>query len=173
VGWSVFGWSVVKWSERLRNRVSVTIRRYTVRMCRSQWPCDIRRRFSATRLLRSWVRIPPGGWMFFCCECCVLSGRGFRDGFITRPEESYRLWCVVLCDQETSKTRRLKPATGLWQIQTQWVVTPGRQTNKHTGLMKFVAYMAVSFVTFCHILLVLLFIIVYMVLCFVCFYLIL
>jgi len=27
--------------------------------------------------------------MFFCCECCVLSGRGLRDGLITHPEESY------------------------------------------------------------------------------------
>jgi len=24
----------------------------------------------------------------------VLSGRGLCDGLITRPEESYRLWCV-------------------------------------------------------------------------------
>jgi len=45
----------------------------------------------------------------------VLSGRGLCDGFITRPEESYCLWRVVVCDQETSKTRRLKPATGLWK----------------------------------------------------------
>jgi hypothetical protein len=55
--------------------------------------------------------------MFVCCECCVLSGRGLCDGLITRPEESYRLWRVVVCDQETSNTRRLKPATGLWKIQ--------------------------------------------------------
>jgi hypothetical protein len=34
-----------------------------------------------------------------------------------------------VCDQETSKTRRLKPAGGLWKIQPQWVVTPGKQTN--------------------------------------------
>jgi hypothetical protein len=40
--------------------------------------------------------------------CCVLSGRGLCDGLITPPEESYRLWRVVVCDQETSKTRRLK-----------------------------------------------------------------
>ena len=50
--------------------------------------------------------------MFVCCECCVLSGRGLCDGLITRPEESYRLWPVV-CDQETSKTRRLTPAIGM------------------------------------------------------------
>jgi hypothetical protein len=35
-----------------------------------------------------------------------------------------------VCDQETSKTRRLKPATGLWKIQPHWVVTPRQQTNK-------------------------------------------
>jgi hypothetical protein len=31
-------------------------------------------RSAAARLLRLWVRIPPGAWMFVCCECCVLSG---------------------------------------------------------------------------------------------------
>jgi hypothetical protein len=67
----------------------------------------------AARLLRLWVQIPPETRMFFCCECCVLSGRGLCDGLITRPEESYRLWRVIVCDQETAKTRRLKPAIGL------------------------------------------------------------
>jgi hypothetical protein len=95
----------------------------------SQSPCDLRRRSSGARLLRSWVRIPAEAWMFVCCECCVLSGRGLCDGLISRPEESYRLWRVVVCDQETLKTRRLKPATGLWKIQPQWVVTPGKQTT--------------------------------------------
>ena len=38
--------------------------------------------------------------MFVCCECCVLSGRGLCEGLIIRPEESYRLWCVVVCDLE-------------------------------------------------------------------------
>jgi len=33
----------------------------------------------------------------------VLSGRGFCDELITRPEESYRLWCVVVCDLENLK----------------------------------------------------------------------
>ena len=60
---------------------------------RSQWPRGLRRRSAAARLLRSWVRIPPGAWVFVCCECCVLSGRGPCEGLITRPEESYRLWC--------------------------------------------------------------------------------
>jgi len=33
-----------------------------------------------------------------------LSGRGLCDKLITRPEESYRLRCVVVCDLETSRT---------------------------------------------------------------------
>ena len=57
----------------------------------------------AARLLRSWVRIPPGAWIFVCCECRVLSGRGLCDELITRTEESYRLCCVVVCDLETSR----------------------------------------------------------------------
>jgi len=38
--------------------------------------------------------------MFVCCECLVLSGRGLCDKLITCLEESYRLWCIVVCDLE-------------------------------------------------------------------------
>jgi len=48
--------------------------------------------------------------MSICCECCVLSGRGLCDALITRPEESSRLWCVVVCYVETSRMRRPWPA---------------------------------------------------------------
>jgi len=78
---------------------------YILHFSRSQWPRGLRRRSAAARLLRSWVRIPPGE-----CECCVLSGRGLCDELIIRPEESYRLWCVVVCDVETSRMRRPWPA---------------------------------------------------------------
>jgi len=50
--------------------------------------------------------------MSACCECCVSSGRGLCDGLITRPEESYRLWCVIECDLETSRMRRPWPTGG-------------------------------------------------------------
>ena len=43
----------------------------------------------------------PTGGMDVCCECCVSSGRGLCVGLIPRPE-SYQLWCVVVCDLETS-----------------------------------------------------------------------
>jgi hypothetical protein len=39
--------------------------------------------------------------MDVCCEC-LLSGRGLCDELTTRPEESYRLWSVIVCDLETS-----------------------------------------------------------------------
>ena len=41
----------------------------------------------------------------------MLSGSGLCDELITRPEESYRLWCVVGCDLETSQ-RRPGPTQG-------------------------------------------------------------
>ena len=84
----------------------------THNFCRSQWPRDLRRGSTAARLLRSWVPISPGVWMSVCCDCCVLSGRVLCDGLITRQEESYRLWCVVVCDLETSWMRRPWPALG-------------------------------------------------------------
>jgi hypothetical protein len=71
----------------------------------------LRRRSAAARLLRSWVRIPQGG-MDVCCKCCVLSIRGLCDELTTHPEESYRLWYVVVCDLETSRMRRPWPALG-------------------------------------------------------------
>ena len=81
-------------------------------LCRSQWPRGLRRSSAATRLLALWVRIPPGAWMFVSCECLMWSGRGLCDELITCPEESYRMWCVVVCDQETSRMRRPWPALG-------------------------------------------------------------
>jgi hypothetical protein len=42
----------------------------------------------------------------------VLSGRGLCDGLITRPEESYRLWCVVVCNLETLQMRKAMTSVG-------------------------------------------------------------
>ena len=84
----------------------------TLGTCRSQWPRGLRRRSTAVRLLRLCVRIPPTAWKFVCCECCVLPGRGLCDELITRPEESYRPWSVVVCDLETSWMRRPWPIEG-------------------------------------------------------------
>jgi len=90
----------------------VHLRPLNVKTRRSQWPRCLRRRSAAARLLRLWVRILPEARMSVCCECCVLSGRGLWEELITRPEESYRLWCVVVCDLETSWMRRPWPTGG-------------------------------------------------------------
>jgi hypothetical protein len=45
----------------------------------TKYNISIYRRSAVASLLRSWVRIPPGAWIFVCCECCVLSGRGLCD----------------------------------------------------------------------------------------------
>jgi hypothetical protein len=39
---------------------------------RFQWPSGLRRGSEVDRLLGLRVRIPPGVWMFVCCECCVV-----------------------------------------------------------------------------------------------------
>jgi hypothetical protein len=54
----------------------------------------------------------PAEGMDVCCACCVLSSRGLCDELITRPKESYRLWCVAVCDLETSRLRKPWPALG-------------------------------------------------------------
>jgi len=71
-----------------------------------------------------WVGIPPGARMFVCCECRVLSGRGLCEELITRPEESYRLWCVVVCVLETSWMR--SPCPTVWRGGGA-----SRATNRH------------------------------------------
>jgi len=43
----------------------------------------------------------------------VLSEIGLCDELITRPEESYRMWCVVLCDLETLKNEEAMTRVGL------------------------------------------------------------
>jgi len=91
-------------------------------LCWPEWPRGLRRRSAAARLMRLWVWIPPGVWMFVCCECCVLSGRCLCDELITRPEESYWLWCVVVCDLETSWMRRPLPTGGSSAKNKQTIV---------------------------------------------------
>jgi hypothetical protein len=83
-------------------RTYITIRIHKHNNSRSQWPRGQRRVFAAVRLQRLSVRIPRAAWMFVCFECRVLSDRGLCDELITRPDESYQLCCVVVCDLKTS-----------------------------------------------------------------------
>ena len=42
----------------------------------------------------------------------MLSGTGLCDEKITRPEECYRLWCVVVCDLENLKNEETMTGVG-------------------------------------------------------------
>jgi uncharacterized CHY-type Zn-finger protein len=65
---------------------------------------------------------PTGG--MDVCLLCVLSG-SLCDELITRPEESYRLWRVVMCNQETSLNEEAIARAGL-QSQKKKINTCGQ-----------------------------------------------
>jgi hypothetical protein len=90
---------------------------------RSQLLRVLRLRSAAARLLGLWVRIPPGAWIFVCRECRVLSGRGLCDELITRPDESYRFCCVVVCDLEYLVNE---------EAMTHWGLLSQKEKNKRT-----------------------------------------
>jgi len=82
-----------------------------------------------------------------------LSGRGLCDELITRPEESYRLCCVVVCDLEASRigapyiydisNLRVKVQyTGhvLNEVTIRTSIGPGRNNGKHRKRLKLGVY---------------------------------
>ena len=71
--------------------------------------------------------------MVVCCERCVLSGRGVCDDLITRPEESYRLWCVVVCDLENLKNEEAMTRVGSQRHRkkTHNIYTLKKHKNSH------------------------------------------
>jgi hypothetical protein len=73
------------------------------------------RRGSAADLLAGIADSNPAGGMDFCLllVLCVLSGRCLCDEPIPRPEESYRLWCVIVRDLETLKKKSRDPRRGV------------------------------------------------------------
>ena len=73
----------------------------------------------------------------------MLSGRGLCDGLITRPEESYRLCCVVVCDLETSRmgapyiydVSRLRVKTSRSKFHTlETEITTSREKHRVTSI---------------------------------------
>jgi len=90
-------WRSFRNNRRINQKVS------QVRSCCSQWP------------LACWdcgFESHRGHGCLSVAECCALSGRSPCIGPITCPEESYRLWCVVRCDLETSWMRKPWPTGG-------------------------------------------------------------
>ena len=71
----------------------------------------------------------PASW-----ECCVLSSRGLCDEPIPRPEESYRLFCVV-CDLETSMMRQSWSALGCCSREEEEEEEKERRKKKKNYLL--------------------------------------
>jgi hypothetical protein len=70
------------------------------------------------------------------CLSCVLSGRGLCDELITSPEESYRLWRVITCDQETSCNDEAIARAGL-QSQDDYDDDDDNNNNNNIRIMVF------------------------------------
>jgi hypothetical protein len=125
-------------------------------ICRSQWPSGLSRRSAAARLLRLWVRIPPGG-KDVCCECCVLSSkrslqradhssRGVLPTVLRRcvwsrnfvNEEALAHW-GLLCQKERKKERnfKLRILYAIWLICECQTDATIRATKVHQSYFAF------------------------------------
>jgi hypothetical protein len=71
--------------------------------------------------------------MFVLWVLCVVRWRSVWQA-VTCPEESYQMWCVIVCDQETSWTRRPWPIGGCYAKYkpTNMFEKINVTTNSHT-----------------------------------------
>jgi hypothetical protein len=103
-----------------------------------QWSHGLRCRSAAARLLILRVWIPLAAWMFICCKCCVLEGRGLCDELITRPEESYQLWCVIVRYLETSRLQKpwsMLGSSTMWRGISAYLVCLGLVLYEDTDVI--------------------------------------
>ena len=87
----------------------------TTTNCRSQWPRGLRRRSTAARLLRSWVRIPPEASMsVVSVVCCQVEVSATSWSLVQRSPTDCG---VSLCELEKTKSswmrRKSRPTRGL------------------------------------------------------------
>jgi hypothetical protein len=73
----------------------------------SQWPLRLRRRSAAERLQGSWVRIPPGAWMFVLYSDCVVRYRSLRRADPSSRGVLPTVVCVWVWSNETKQPRHL------------------------------------------------------------------
>ena len=127
---------------KIRRRASVLSYTYIaclgllfyVVLCRSQWPSSQRWWSAGVAGLNA-----TGAWVSASCECFVLQGRGLCDEPITCLEESYRLWCAISCDLETSKNEAALAGVGLLR-QNKWI-------SKQTAIISLHSIKLLAFIT--------------------------
>jgi len=76
----------------------------------------------------------------------VLSGRGLCDELITRPEESYRLWCVV-CNLENLKNEEAMTRAGSQRHKKSVKSTTDFTERRKFGLIMFSNVDTISYQT--------------------------
>ena len=102
----------------------------------TRWPRCPKRGLAAAPLLGLRVRIPPLSRKSISCERCVFSGRDLCVGLITRPEESYRVWCVWVRSwnliSEAAKDRHAQVLIEKWLCSNSlFTCRHDCQTNNH------------------------------------------
>jgi hypothetical protein len=88
--------------------------------CRAHKPIPVAERSKAKVCSRSLAEISdsnPTGDMDVSYDCSELSHTGIYLGPITRPEESYRLRCVTVCDLESSNDDATLARAGFWATE--------------------------------------------------------
>jgi hypothetical protein len=89
--------------------------------CWSQRPRSLRRRSAAARLLRSWVRIAPGAWIFVVSAvCCQVKVSATSWSLVQRsPTDCGASLCVIYKPQE-------------WEgHDPRWVAEPQKEDVTH------------------------------------------
>ena len=82
--------------------------------CRSQWPRGVRRMSAAARLLRFWVRIPPGAYMYVSVVCCQIEASATSWSLLQRsPTDCGASLCVW------SRNLMNEEALGRWGLSRQ------------------------------------------------------
>jgi hypothetical protein len=102
----------------------------TTGMCRSQWPCGLRRGSSAVRLQGSWVRFPPGHGCLSVVSvvCCQVEVSAMSWSLVQRsPTEcGVSQMCVIVKPRRIEEAQahiglssHRKKTTGMFYLKTR------------------------------------------------------
>ena len=100
---------------------------------RSRWPRGLRRRSTAARLLRSWVRIPSGHGRLSVVSvvCCQVEVSATDWSLVQRsPTDCGASLCVI---KKPRKRGGYSPAIGLQNTNLPWVVAPVEKKSTYSS----------------------------------------